>query len=100
MGMARSELHTVLLSITDNVYFQKPPSTGMEYPCIVYNRDFAKTDHADNIPYAHTKRYQVTYISEDPDDGTKAAIESLPMCIYDRWFAVNQLNHDVYKLFF
>ncbi len=72
----------------------------MEFPCIVYNRDFAKPTHADNLLYANTKRYQVTYISEDPDDPVKEAIQELPMCIFDRWFATANLNHDVYKLFF
>lgn len=100
MGKPRSELHTILLSITDNVYFQPPESKEIEHPCIVYNRDFARTDHADNFPYAHTKRYQITYISQDPDDAITALIAALPMCIFDRWFAANNLNHDVYKLFF
>jgi hypothetical protein len=72
----------------------------MSYPCIVYTRDFGQTEFADNNPYRHTKRYQLTYISEDPDDTAKAAIEALPMCVFDRWFSNGNLNHDVYKLFF
>lgn len=100
MGRPREELHDLLLTICDAVYFQRPPTKDMEYPCIVYGRDYAETDFADNNPYNHTKRYQVTYFSEDPDDPAKAAIEALPMCIFDRWFPVDNLNHDVYKLFF
>lgn len=100
MGRPRSELHTLLKTITDNVYFQRPPSTGMVYPCILYTRDFAETEFADNSPYRHTLRYQVNYIAQDPDDSVKEAIAALPMCIFDRWYPADQLNHDVYKLFF
>ena len=59
-------------------------------------------EHADNYPYRHTQRYSLTVISKDPDESQsiRSAIEALPMCTYDRWFAVNNLNHDVYKLFF
>ena len=102
MGRPRSDLSTILHAIADHVYFQRPPSTGMEYPCILYSRDFARTQHADDYPYRHTQRYQLTVISRLPDesDSIRAAIEALPMCAYDRWFAVDNLNHDVYKLFF
>lgn len=100
MGRPRSELHTLLKAITDHVYFQRPPSTGMEFPCILYTRDFAKTEFADDSPYRHTKRYQVVYISRDPDDSVKEQIEALPMCIFDRWYPADNINHDVYKLFF
>lgn len=100
MGKPRSELQTLLLTITDNVYFQRPPSTGMQYPCILYTRDFARTEFADDHPYRHTERYQVQYISEDPDDSVKDALKELPMCVFDRWFPAGNLNHDVYKLFF
>ena len=72
----------------------------MEYPCILYSRDFAATEFADNSPYRFTDRYQVIYISEDPDDDTKDLIKALPMCVFDRWYPADQLNHDVYKLFF
>lgn len=102
MGRPRSELSTILHAIADHVYFQRPPSTGMEYPCVLYSRDFARVQHADNYPYRHTQRYQLTVISRDPDEtvSIRAAIEALPMCVYDRWYPVNNLNYDVYKLFF
>ena len=100
MGRPRSELQAILKEITTNVYYQRPPSTGMQYPCILYTRDFATTEFADNSPYRFTDRYQVTYISINPDDTVKREIEALPMCIFDRWYPADQLNHDVYKLFF
>lgn len=100
MGRPRSELQTLLKTITNNVYFQRPPSTGMVYPCILYSRDFGETEFADNSPYRHTIRYQVTYISLNIDDSVKEAIAALPMCVFDRWYPADNINHDVYKLFF
>jgi len=103
MGRPRSELQTLLKTITTNVYYQRPPSTGMQYPCILYTRDFATTEFADNSPYRFTDRYQVIYISNtlnSSDDLAKKTIEALPMCVFDRWYPADQLNHDVYKLFF
>lgn len=100
MGRPRSELQALLKSITDNVYFQRPPTTGMNYPCILYSRDFGETEFADNSPYRHTLRYQLIYISATPDDSVKDEIAALEMCVYDRWYPADNLNHDVYKLFF
>lgn len=72
----------------------------MDYPCILYTRDFATTEFADNSPYRFTDRYQVIYISLNPDDPVKKEIEALELCVFDRWYPADQLNHDVYKLFF
>jgi hypothetical protein len=83
-----------------NVYFQPPPSLQMTYPCIVYSRDYADTDFADNEPYKYLKRYQVTVIDRDPDSVIPDKVAKLPMCIFDRFFTADDLNHDVFKLFF
>lgn len=98
----RSELHTILKALlgSNNVYFQPPPTLQMQYPCIVYRRDFAITEFANDKPYAHHLRYQVIVIDANPDSVIPAKIAALPMCIYDRFYTANNLNHDVYKLFF
>lgn len=98
----RLELQTILTDILglNNVYFQPPPTINMIYPCIVYSRDFAETDFAGNKPYKHCKRYQVTVIDRDPDSDIPSKIAELPMCIFDRFYTADNLNHDVYKLFF
>jgi len=72
----------------------------MKYPCIVYKRDAARSAFADNKPYNHTKRYQVTVIDSNPDSDIPKQVAALPMCVFDRFFTANQLNHDVYTLFF
>ena len=49
----RLELQAILAEIleTDQVYFQPPPTVKMEYPCIVYRRDYEETSFADDKPY-------------------------------------------------
>jgi len=72
----------------------------MEYPAIVYHRDYELVNHADDVPYKQRKRYLVTVIDRDPDSGIPDKIGALPLCAYDRFYAADNLNHDVYKLFF
>lgn len=98
----RLELQAILTALleSDNVYFQPPPSIIMEYPCIVYHRDYELTFFADDKSYLNKRRYQVTVIDRDPDSAILARISSLPLCVYDRFYTADNLNHDVYKLFF
>lgn len=98
----RLELQSILVGIlgSKNVYFQPPPSKQMQYPCIVYHRDYAETMFADDHPYRHVKRYQITVMDEDPDSDIPDKVAALPMCVFDRFFTADNLNHDVYKLFF
>jgi hypothetical protein len=98
----RLELHEKLVEIlgSRNVYFQPPPSVQLEYPCIIYQRSDEDAKFADNGPYARKRRYTVTYVDLDADAGAKDQIASLPMCIFDRFYTADNLNHDVYKLFF
>ena len=98
----RSELQTLLVDLlgSEHVYFQPPPTIQMVYPCIVYRRDSADTDFADNITYAHRKRYLVTVIDRNPDSDIPAKVAALPSCVFDRYYAADNLNHDTYKLFF
>jgi hypothetical protein len=98
----RLELQTLFEGITGNgnVYFQPPPDFKMQYPCIVYQKDFLLSDWADGIPYRQGDRYQVTTIDRDPDSDLPQKIRNLPMCVYDRFFTAKNLNHHVFKLFF
>jgi len=82
------------------VYFQPPSNVQMQYPCIVYQRDLARTGFADDIPYRYTQRYQVTVIALDPDNDIRGKVAALPLCAYSRGFAANDLNHDVYELYY
>lgn len=72
----------------------------MEYPCIVYERDHADTKFAGNRPYSFRQRYQVTLIAKDPDSDILDKIRALPLCLYDRGYAANNLNHDIFALYY
>lgn len=96
----RLELQALLLGFCPNVYHQAPPQNLMQYPCILYFRDDEDVEHADNLQYRWRQRYQVTVIDQDPDSPLRAQVRSLPFCSFDRHYKADQLNHDVYQLFF
>lgn len=96
----RVDLQELLEDITPNVYFQPPNNVQLQYPCIIYKRDSVKADHGDNILYKHTQRYQVIVIDRNPDSVIPMAVARLPLCAYDRFYTANNLNHDVYNLFY
>jgi len=82
------------------VYFQPPPNISLSYPCIIYERDGSHNLYAENGLYLHTKRYMVTVIDRNPDSSLPDKVEELPMCSFTRFFAVENLNHHVFNLFF
>ena len=96
----RLELHALLEVICANVYFQGPGSQSMSYPAIVYERDRSDTQFADDKPYVVTRQYSLTLIAQNPDDTIFEALVRLPMCVHERHFAVNGLNHDVFSIYF
>lgn len=97
---SRTDLQTLLETTCPNVYFQAPPDHEMVYPCIVYSRSDINTEFADDLPYKHTKRYSLTVIDEDPDSLIPDKVAALPRCIFDRGFKSDQLNHDVFTIWF
>ena len=101
MGL-RLQLQSLLEDIlgSEHVYFQPPANVQMQYPCIVYNRDKAVTQFAGNNPYQYGKRYQVTVIDRNPDSEIPDKVATLPTSIFNRFFAADNLNHDVFNLYF
>lgn len=85
---------------SENVYFQPPTNSKMQYPCIVYKRDFIKSQYADNAPYSLDTRYTLTYISRSPDDGMVDKLAALPKCTHQRFYTAENLNHDNFAIFF
>lgn len=96
----RLSLHQLLETFVDNVYFQPPENIQLKYPCIIYKRDFADTKFADDKPYNHTKRYMVTVIDPDPDSEIPDKVAAMPMSLFNRFYTADNLNHDVYSVFF
>jgi hypothetical protein len=98
----RTQLQLLLEAIlgTTYVYFQPPATSEMNYPCIVYHRDTSDTRFADDIPYARTKRYQVTVIDRNPDSLIPDKVAQLRLCTHSRFFTADNLNHDVFNLYY
>lgn len=101
MSQRRNELHRVFERILGSkyVYYQPPTGLQMNYPCIVYNLADANDTHAENRIYRRLYRYTVTYITKDPDDPKRDAIDDLRYCSFDRFFSSDNLNHFVYTIY-
>ena len=98
----RLALHQILKSLlgSDYVYFQPPSTVKMNYPCIVYRRSDIDTEFANNDPYNIHKQYQVTVIDPNPDSLIPDKVGKLPKCLFDRHYTADNLNHDVYNLYY
>lgn len=103
MDQRRLELQTLLEGILgkpNDVHFQPGKNTTLNYPVILYTWDGDSQQHANNLPYRQTKRYEVTVIDRDPDSEYPDAIRNLPRCAFSRKFVVDGLNHTVFNLYF
>jgi hypothetical protein len=96
----RLQLHQLLETFTENVYFQPPTNIQLKYPCIIYKRDFANTKFADDIPYDRVLRYAVTVIDPDPDSEIPDKVAAMPMSLFNRFYTAENLNHDVYNVYY
>lgn len=98
----RLELQALLRELlgSGNVYFQPPTNIQMDFPCIIYRKNDVDMFHANNFPYKDCVRYQLIVVDPDPDSVLNDKIRSLPMCAYDRSYTADELNHDVYNLYF
>ena len=87
--------------IGNNVYFQPPESFKMEYDCIVYELATGSTLYSDNYPYRFTRQYEVTAISRHPDTPiVEKMMGHFTMIEYNRRFTLDNLIHDVFKLYY
>ena len=98
----RLELQKVLEGVlgSRNVYFQPPESIKMHYPAIVYSRSNLNNDYADDSVYMQSHIYTVTVIDKDPDSEIVGRVSRLPTCKFSRHFTSDNLNHDVFTLFY
>lgn len=94
------ELNALLKTIADNVYFQPPSDVKLVYPCIVYHRTAGDTKFAGDKPYLFFKRYTLTVIDYDPDSDMVNAVAALPMCTHSSFFVADNLNQDVFDIYF
>lgn len=104
----RLKLHNIFIDILgtkgekeSRVYFQPPSTIKMKYPCICYKRNKTNEIFANDELYKMKKSYTVTVIDADPDSLIPdKIITSLAMCRFDRHYTSDNLNHDVFNVYF
>lgn len=98
----RLELHEEFCSFlgSRNVYFQPPESKRLEFPCVVYELDQIDLMQADDRNYVGQRKYVVTYIYYAPDSPlVDRFLMHFPKSRHDRHFTSDNLNHDVYEVY-
>ena len=98
----RLQLQTLLESISgvSKAWFQPPSNISLVYPCIIYKLDDVNSEFANNGPYSRRKRYMVTVITKEPDSVIPDLVGALPLSRFSRNYVANNLNHNVYTLYF
>lgn len=99
---SRLDLHEILCKAlgSRNVYYQPPASIQMKYPAIVYSRGNIINRHANDVPYMQFSSYEVTVIDKDPESKIVNELLKLPYCSFNRHYTSNNLNHDVFTLYY
>ena len=102
MAKSRVSLQEILEELlgSRNVYFQPPESIKLKYPCIVYERTDIQIDKANNGNYRISKQYIATVIDKNPDSEIPDKMLELPFCSFSRHFVTDNLNHDVFIIYF
>lgn len=102
MIMNRNNLQTILENIlgSKNVYYQPPSNITMKYPAIIYSRNRIENKYASNIVWKQDTSYQITVIDKNPDSEIVNKVSQLPMCRHDRHYTADNLNHDVFTLYY
>lgn len=102
MNDRRSSLSQMLHNITGvkGIYYQPPNGTEMKYPCIVYERNDIRNVHADDNVYVQHHMWTITVIDKDPDSNIVQQVSMIRGIRFDRHFASDGLNHDIFTLFF
>lgn len=83
-----------------NVYYQPPESVKMTYPAIVYSRKRIDNRFANDNVYAQYHSYELVVIDPNPDSQIVEKVSKLPTCTFDRHYVSNNLNHDVFRLYY
>ena len=83
-----------------NVYFQPPSNIKMSYPAIVYSRDNISNRSANNGIYKQSYIYQITVIDSNPDSKVVERISKIPTARFERHFKSDNLNHDIFTIFY
>jgi len=72
----------------------------MNYPAIVYGLEDIKNSFANGGVYSSSRKYSVTVIDKNPDSLIVNKVAALPTCRFNRHYAKDNLNHDVFTIYF
>lgn len=99
---SRLDLHEILCGVLNSrsCYFQPPSSVRMQYPAIVYSRKDVEKRSADDMAYRKLPSYELVLIDKNPDSEFVDKLLDLPYCSFDRHYESDNLNHDVFTLYF
>lgn len=101
---SRLELQSELTNLlgSDHVYFQPPESIRLQYPCFIYERSSGYAQDADDLKYNKYFRYELMYITKEPDtnDFVNRILDTFMYCTYTRHFVSENLNHEVFDLYY
>ena len=99
---SRLKLQTELEELlgTRNVYYSPPASLKMQYPAIVYSRSDIDNAHANNSVYKQEYAYEITVIDRNPDSEIAKKVSRLPRCRLNRHYPSDNLNHDVFTIYY
>jgi hypothetical protein len=97
----RLDLHSELLVLCPNAYFQPPSNITMNYPCIVYDKTNKTRLYGSNVIHVMQQEYRITVIDKNPDSDIANQIEkNLQYCVIDQYYTIDNLNHTVLSLYY
>lgn len=97
---SRLELHTVLTSFVDNVYFQPPETMQLTYPAIVYTMSDIRNTFASDEVYKQSHFYELTVIDKSPTSEIVEKVSRLPKVKFNRHFKSDNLNHYIFTIYY
>lgn len=103
MAMRREELDLILREAVGSgcaVYFQPPDNKRITYPCLMYELAGFHHRHADNLSYSRIPKWELIYITRDPDDPNIEKLAGLPQCSMGRPYVSDNLYHNPYTIYY
>ena len=85
---------------SNNVYYQPPENLKMEYPAIRYSLSDKTDFYANNKKYISRDVYDLVVISKKPDNPVIQKILELDYTEFERHYVVDNLNHDIIRIFY
>jgi len=98
----RLQLQTLLEAVlgSRNVYFQPPETVKLIYPCIIYSRSSANSTFANDGLYGNHTGYKIIVVDKNPDSLIPGKVALIPMCKFETHYTRDNLNHDVYNIYY